>query len=117
MRFWRGREAAAGGERGRLRAAALALRDEMDAAGEALGAAYAELAAKALEDRLPADWGRRSGPPGEEAEFELDEHGRVWVVRDGLCDVLGRREAVVAEMHRFLAQEAGLNGAAEAVTE
>ena len=103
-----GQEAvAAGGEAKRLGAAAAALAGEMDAAGFEVAAAYVRLAGEALEDRLPSDWGRSSGPPGEEAEFELDEHGRVWVVRDGACEAIGRRDAVVAEMRRFLAEVGG----------
>jgi hypothetical protein len=97
-----GTEGTALDEAVRLGAAAAALAGEMEAAGFEVAAAYARLAGEALEDRLPSDWGRSSGPPGEEAEFELDEHGRVWVVRDGLCEVLGRREGVVAEIRRFL---------------
>ncbi|HEY0027312.1 MAG TPA: hypothetical protein VGC35_05535 [Allosphingosinicella sp.] len=94
--------AAVGDEATRLGAAAAALAGEMEAAGFEVAAAFVRLAGEALEDRLPSDWGRSSGPPGEEAEFELDEHGRVWVVRDGFCEVIGRRDAVVAEMRRFL---------------
>jgi hypothetical protein len=49
--------------------------------------------------------GRGKAPAGAEADlsFELDEHGRVWMVGDGDCHVLGRREAVCAELRRFLA--------------
>ena len=97
-----GTEGTASKEATRLGAAAAALAGEMDAAGFEVAAAYVRLAGEALEDRLPCDWGRSSGPPGEEAEFEVDEHGRVWVVRDGLCEVIGRRDGVVAEMRRFL---------------
>ena len=103
MRFWRWKgPAGPSGEAGRLKAAAEGLREEMDSAGFPLAAAYVGLAAEVLEERLPADWGRSASPPGEEVEFEADEHGRVWIVRDGLCDVIGRREAVAAEMRRFL---------------
>jgi hypothetical protein len=78
----------------------------MEAAGFGLGAAYLGLAAEALEERLPSGWGRQAALPGADASFEADEHGRVWIVRDGLCDVIGRRDAVAAEMRRFL-QEIG----------
>jgi hypothetical protein len=83
--------------------AALTLDKEMSEAGFGLAAAYLSLAAKALEPELPSDWGRT--PPvlrGDGVELELDEHGRVWLVRDGMCDVIGRRDEVVAEMRRFL---------------
>lgn len=38
-----------------------------------------------------------------EVEFELDEHGRVWIIRDGDCHVIGRKDIVCEEMCRFLA--------------
>jgi hypothetical protein len=107
MRFWRGKAGSGGGEAGRLKAAAVALGREMEAAGFGLAAAYAGLAADALEDRLPADWGQSwgaAGAGGEEATaFEVDEHGRVWAVRGALCEMLGRREEVAAAMRMFLA--------------
>lgn len=37
-----------------------------------------------------------------ELEFELDEHDRVWMTREGDCYILGRKDAVCAEMRRFL---------------
>lgn len=94
-------ESAADGAR--LKVAALSLEKEMHEAGFALAAAYAGLAAGALEAGMPSDWGRPARVlEGDEVEFEVDEHGRVWLVRDGACDVIGRRDAVVAEMRRFL---------------
>jgi hypothetical protein len=36
-------------------------------------------------------------------DFELDEHGRVWMIREGDCHIIGRSDAVCAEMRRFLA--------------
>lgn len=38
-----------------------------------------------------------------ELDFELDEHGRVWLIREGDCHIIGRTSAVCAEMRRFLA--------------
>jgi hypothetical protein len=37
-----------------------------------------------------------------ELEFEVDEHGRVWMIREGDCHIIGRRNAVCSEMRRFL---------------
>jgi hypothetical protein len=37
-----------------------------------------------------------------EIQFEPDEHGRVWMIRDGDCHIIGRTGAVCAEMRRFL---------------
>lgn len=91
----------------RLKVAALALEEEMEAAGFVLAAAYLSLAAKGLEAGMPSDWGRPARVlEGDEIAFELDEHERVWLVRDGACDVIGRREEVVGEMRRFI-REAG----------
>ncbi|HZG09551.1 MAG TPA: hypothetical protein VEZ70_11290 [Allosphingosinicella sp.] len=95
--------AGAGGEEGRLRAAAVRLAAEMEAAGVVLGAAYARLAGDALEGRLPEGWGREAGVvDGDGVEFEADEHGRVWMIREGVCHAVGRVEAVCGEMRRFL---------------
>ena len=35
-------------------------------------------------------------------DFELDEHGRVWMIRERDCHIIGRTNAVCAEMRRFL---------------
>lgn len=92
----------------RLKAAALELEEEMEAAGFVLAAAYLSLAVKGLEPEMPSDWGRPAKVlEGEEIAFELDEHGRVWLVRDGRCDVIGLRDDVVAEMRRFLSEVGG----------
>lgn len=37
-----------------------------------------------------------------ECEFELDEHGRVWIIRDGDCHIIGRKEYIRKEMWCFL---------------
>jgi hypothetical protein len=36
-------------------------------------------------------------------DFTLDEQGRVWMIREGDCHILGRAGAVCGEMRRFLA--------------
>jgi hypothetical protein len=36
-------------------------------------------------------------------EFELDEPGRLRMIREGDCHIIGRRDAVRLEMWRFLA--------------
>lgn len=38
-----------------------------------------------------------------QVEFELDEHGRVWMIRDGDCMIIGRKDGICDEMKRFLA--------------
>lgn len=64
-------------------------------------AAYASMAGDAIDQRGggPKDGGKRADV---ELEFELDEHGRVWMVREGDCHIIGRKAAVCAEMRRFL---------------
>lgn len=37
-----------------------------------------------------------------ECEFDLDEHDRVWMYRDGDAHMIGRKDYVRAEMWRFL---------------
>lgn len=37
-----------------------------------------------------------------ELEFELDEHGWVWIMREGDRHFIGGKEAVRAEIWRFL---------------
>jgi hypothetical protein len=40
-------------------------------------------------------------------DFELDEHGRVWMIREGDCHIIGQSiEAVCLEMRKFLANVA-----------
>jgi hypothetical protein len=47
----------------------------------------------------------------DDAEFHLDEHGRVWLIVRGDCWIVGRRDHVCAEMWRFLGEvEAGEAG-------
>jgi len=36
-------------------------------------------------------------------DFRVDEYDRVWIIREGDCQIIGRRHAVCAEMTRFLA--------------
>ena len=46
-----------------------------------------------------------NGPATDvELQLDLDEHGRVWATIDGDCHIIGRRDAVRAEMIRFLAE-------------
>ena len=84
-----------------LREAAMRLAAEMDAAGLYRAAAYAGMAADATVDaaKRPEDYDLRTDV---ELEFETDEHGRVWMILDGDCHIIGRTHAVCAEMRRFL---------------
>jgi hypothetical protein len=101
-------EAAAPPAAAELRYAAARLAAEFERSGFHEAAAYAEMAAEAV--------GRATFPPEDrrtdiESEFCLDEHGRVWIILEGDCHVIGRRGAVCAEMRRFLVSALPAKGA------
>jgi hypothetical protein len=85
-----------------LRNAAMRLAAELDEAREYQASAYVSMAADVM------------GPPDEaavndnrphsdvECEFELDEYDRVWMIRDGDCHIIGRKDYIRKEMWRFL---------------
>jgi hypothetical protein len=86
----------------RLRNAALRLTAELDEARLYQAAAYVAMAVDAMSQR-PEDAVNDNRPGSDmECEFELDEHGRVWMIRDGDCHIIGRREDIRKEMWRFL---------------
>ena len=100
--------------RERLLDATLRLVAELDRARCYQAAAYASMAAAVLRDGATPGSGPGSAPPQDERglqdlrtdvelQFEADEHGRVWMIRDGDCHIIGRTGAVCAEMRRFLA--------------
>lgn len=73
---------------------------ELDEAEFLRAAAYASMAADAIGNsgnEAPKDL-----RTDVELEFELDEHGRVWMIREGDCHIIGRTNAVCVEMRRFL---------------
>lgn len=76
-----------------------------DAVGEAAAAVMAEGEGGSRIPELPQ--GRPAGMTGGAADvdldFTLDGEGRVWMIREGDCHILGRTDAVCAEMRRFLA--------------
>jgi hypothetical protein len=87
---------------GRFRNAAMRLAAELDEAHLYQAAAYASMAVDAID---------RTGGEGEkdrdtrtevDLDFELDEHGRVWMIREGDCHIIGGINSVCAEMRRFL---------------
>jgi hypothetical protein len=92
-----------------LRHAAARLAAEFGRSGFHEAAAYAEMAAEAV--------GRAISPPEDrrtdvDLDFCLDEHGRVWIILEGDCHIIGRRGAVCAEMGKFLAATVLGEGAA-----
>lgn len=85
-----------------LREAAVRLTAELDLARHHQAAAYVSMAVAALaRDPEPAANGIvfRSDV---ECQFEVDEHDRVWMYRDGDCQIIGRKNYVRTEMWRFL---------------
>ena len=84
----------------RLRGETERLAAALEAAGFAEAAEWASKAAAAVgEVDAPGDL-----RTDVEVEFDLDEHGRVWMYRDGDCTIIGRHKAVCAQMRRFLAE-------------
>jgi hypothetical protein len=98
---------------GRLHNAAIRLAGRLDKAGLCLGAAYVSMAVDAIEGSAAFRQGRDEGAgsrPEDEAmlngvdlDFTLDEQGRVWMIREGDCHMLGPTDPVCGEMRRFLA--------------
>ena len=65
-------------------------------------AAYASMAVDAIDQSRRDGANDNCASTDVELEFELDEHGRVWMIREGDCHIIGRKDAVCAEMRRFL---------------
>ncbi|MBV9931703.1 MAG: hypothetical protein JO013_12260 [Alphaproteobacteria bacterium] len=83
-----------------LRTAAARLAAEMDRARLFQAAAYAAMAADAAGR---ARLGEEAMRTDVDLDFRVDEYDRVWIIREGDCQIIGRRHAVCAEMTRFLA--------------
>ena len=98
---------------GRLHKAAVRLAAGLDKGGLCLAAAYVSMAVDAIEGSAAFRRGQDEGTGsrheeeamlnGVDLDFTLDGQGRVWMIRDGDCHVLGPTEAVCGEMRRFLA--------------
>jgi hypothetical protein len=85
-----------------LRAAAMRLTAELDQARLHRAAAYVSMAVDAMAkdpDDAVNDNVFRSDV---ECEFEVDEYERVWMIRDGDCHIIGRKDYIRTEMWRFL---------------
>lgn len=76
---------------------------ELDEARLHQAAAYASMAVDVIERSAGAEVHAKAMRTDVDLDFELDEHGRVWMVREGDCHIIGRTDAVCAEMRRFLA--------------
>ncbi|HEX6374337.1 MAG TPA: hypothetical protein VFZ91_01305 [Allosphingosinicella sp.] len=85
-----------------LRNAALRLAAQLDEAREYQASAYVSMAADVLVPGNEAAVNDNRPQSDVECEFELDEHGRVWIILEGDCHIIGRKEAVRKEIWRFL---------------
>lgn len=85
-----------------LRNAAARLAAELDDAKLYKAAAYASMVADAIDAGQTAAGHDDDMRTDVECDFELDEHDRVWMIREGDCYIIGRKNAVCVEMRRFL---------------
>lgn len=90
----------------RLRDTVLRLAAELDEARLYQAAAYASMVADAIDHSRGKPVSARAAATDVELQFELDQHGRVWEIRDGDCWIIGRHLAVAIEMRKFLAATA-----------
>ena len=85
-----------------LRGAAMRLAAELDEAHLYQAAAYASMVADAIDNDRGKEVDGSITLTDIESEFELDEHRRVWLIKDGDCFIIGRKLAIIIEMRRFL---------------
>jgi hypothetical protein len=90
----------------RLRNAAMRLAAELDEVRLFQAAAHVSLGADAISRDPAPELSAERMRTDIELEFEFDEHGRVWMIREGDCHIIGRTEAVCLEMRKFLANVA-----------
>jgi hypothetical protein len=90
----------------RLRNAAMRLAAELDEARLFQAAAHVSMGADAINRGPATELTAAQLRTDIELEFEFDEHGRVWMIREGDCHIIGRTEAVCLEMRKFLANVA-----------
>ena len=86
----------------RLRDKAARLTAELDEARLLQAAAYVAMAVDSMDRGGPGAVNDNAPRNDVECDFELDEHGRVWIILEGDCHIIGRKEAVRKEMWRFL---------------
>jgi hypothetical protein len=85
-----------------LRAAAIRLTAELDQARLHQAAAHVSMAVSAMAEGPEPSVNDNVFRSDVECAFELDEHDRVWMVRDGDCHIIGRKDYIRTEMWRFL---------------
>ena len=85
-----------------FRAAAMRLTAELDQARLHRAAAHMSMAVDAMTEAPEPAVNDNVYRSDVECEFELDEYERVWMIRDGDCHIIGRKDYVRTEMWRFL---------------
>jgi hypothetical protein len=85
-----------------LRAVAMRLTAELDQARLHRAAAHVSMAVEAMAEAPEPAVNDNVFKSDVECEFELDEHGRVWMYKDGDAHIIGRKDYVRTEMWRFL---------------
>jgi hypothetical protein len=87
----------------RLRNAAMRLAAELDEARLYPAAAWAAMVADAIEVDAGGATGHEATGLDLDLRFDLDEQGRVWMIREVDCRLIGGKGAVCAAMRSFLA--------------
>lgn len=85
-----------------LRADAVRLTAKLDQAKLHRAAAHVARAVEAMAEAPEPAVNDNVYRSDVECEFEVDEHDRVWMIRDGDCHIIGRKDYVRTEMWRFL---------------
>ena len=85
-----------------LRAAAMRLTAELDQAKLHQAAAHVSAAVEAIAGEPEPAVNDNVFRSDVECQFEMDEHGRVWMYKDGDAHIIGRKDYVRTEMWRFL---------------
>jgi hypothetical protein len=85
-----------------LRDTAIRLTAELDHARLHQAAAYVAMAVDAMTTDPDDAVNDNKFRSDVECEFEVDEYDRVWMVRDGDCSIIGRKDYIRTEMWRFL---------------
>jgi hypothetical protein len=85
-----------------LRATAMRLTAELDQARLHQAAAYVSMAVDSMAKAPDPAVNDNIYRSDVECEFEVDEYDRVWMVKDGDCHIIGRKDYIRTEMWRFL---------------
>ena len=86
----------------RLRNAAMRLAAELDEAGLFQAAAHVSMGGDALKRSPPLELSVGQLESDDDLEFEFDEDGRVWMTRQGYCQIISGTEAACRAMRKFL---------------